>query len=150
MIVPRQGSTFKMHRSAVYPQPRHDTAGTRVVGQAGGMLLTRTALVSGLAGGLSQALSPWRKPFAVHDPGKIIMDLAISLALGGDCLADIGLLRAEPAVYGRVASDPTVSRLIGTLAEDAPRALRAIAAARAEARSRAGRWSSSLRADRHW
>ncbi len=79
-------------------------------GQAGGMLLTRAALVSGLAAGLSGVLSPWRKPFAVHDPGKIIMDLAISLALGGDCLADVGLLRAEPAVYGRVASDPTVSR----------------------------------------
>ena len=74
------------------------------------MLLTRAALVSGLAAGLSGVLSPWRKPSAVHDPGKIIMDLAISLALGGDCLADVGLLRAEPAVYGRVASDPTVSR----------------------------------------
>ena len=105
-----------MHRSAVYPQPRHDTGGTRVVGQAGGMLLTRTALVSGLAGGLSRALSPWRKPFAVHDPGKIVMDLAISLALGGDCLADVGLLRAEPAVH-MAGSRPTrtVSRLIGTL-----------------------------------
>jgi len=100
------------------------------------MLLTRAALVSGLAGGLSRVLSPWRKPFVVHDPGKIIMDLAISLALGGDCLADIALLRAEPAVYSRFASDPTVSRLIGTLAADAPKALQAIAAARADARAR--------------
>ncbi len=128
-----------MKRTAVYPQPHHDTDGTRVVGQAGGMLLTRTALVSGLAAGLSGALLPWRKPLAVHDPGKIVCDLAISLALGGDCLADAAVLRAEPAVYGRVASDPTISRLITTLAGDAPNVLKAIDAARAEARAQVWR-----------
>lgn len=31
------------------------------------------------------------------------------LLLGGDCLADVGMLRAEPAVFGPVASDPTPS-----------------------------------------
>ncbi|MGB2765546.1 MAG: transposase, partial [Propionicimonas sp.] len=122
-----------MKRTGVYPQPHHDTAGTRVVGQAGGMLLTRTAVVTGLATGLSRALARWRKPLATHDPGKIVCDLAISLALGGDCLADVGLLRGEPAVYGRVASDPTISRLISLLAGDAPAALKAIDTARAEA-----------------
>ena len=100
------------------------------------MLLTRTALVSGLAAGLSRALSRWRKPLAIHDPGKIVTDLAITLALSGDCLADAALLRAEAAVYGRVASDPTISRLVSTLAADAPQALKAINTARAEARAR--------------
>ena len=47
------------------------------------------------------------------------------------------LLRAEPGVYGRVASDPTVSRTVDRLANNATAALRAIAAARAAARSRA-------------
>jgi len=126
-------------RTVVYPQPRHDTGGTRVVGQAGGMLLTRTAIVSGLVEGLSAALRRWRKPFAIHDPGKIVSDLAITLALGGDCLADVALLRGEPTVYGRVASDPTVSRLISLLASDAPAALAAINQARAAARARAWR-----------
>lgn len=126
-----------MKRTVVYPQPRHDTAGTRVVGHAGGMLLTRTAVVTGLARGLSRALSPWRKRLAVHDPGKIVSDLAIMLALGGDCLADVALLRGEPAVYGPVASDPTVSRLISTLAADAPTVLKAIDTARADARAQA-------------
>ena len=128
-----------MKRTGVYPQPHHDTDGTRVVGQAGGMLLTRTALVSGLAEGLSRALAGWRKPLAIHDPGKILCDLAISLALGGDCLADVGQLRAEPAVYGRVASDPTISRLIATLAHDAAAALKAIDRARAQARAQVWR-----------
>ena len=74
---------------------------------------------------------------AVHDPGKVIADLAVTLALGGDCLADIAALRAEPALFGPVASDPVVSRLVSRLAADAPRALKAIRAARAAARERA-------------
>ncbi|MFZ1283131.1 MAG: IS1380 family transposase [Propionicimonas sp.] len=126
-----------MKRTAAYPQPRHDAGGTRVVGQAGGMLLTKTAVVTGLTRGLSTALAPWRKPFATHDPGKIVSDLAITLAVGGDCLADVALLRSEPAVYGKVASDPTISRLIGLLAADAPHVLKAIDTARAGARARA-------------
>ena len=71
-----------------------------------------------------------------HDPGKIVLDLAVALALGGDCLADIGVLRAEPAVFGG-RLDPTVSRLISALAADAPKAVAAIAAARAAARTTA-------------
>ena len=61
----------------------------------------------------------------------------MALALGGDCLADIAVLRAEPELAGPVASDPVVSRLISALAADAPRALRAIRKARAVARERA-------------
>jgi hypothetical protein len=73
----------------------------------------------------------------VHDPGKIITDLAVTLALGGDCLADIAVLRADPGLAGPVASDPVVSRLVTALAADAPRALKAICKARAAARERA-------------
>ncbi len=58
------------------------------------------------------------------------------VTLGGDCLADVGMLRAEPAVFGPVASDPTVSRLIDTLAAGGQRALTAIRAARADVRER--------------
>lgn len=64
------------------------------------------------------------------------MDLALAVALGGDCLADITLLRSEPAVFGPVASDPTVSRLIDTLATSGEKALTAIRAARSEVRRR--------------
>jgi hypothetical protein len=101
-----------------------------VVSQAGGVLLTETVRVVGLDRALSAALAPWRRPLAVHNPAKIVLDLAVTLALGGDCLADIALLRAEPGVYGLVASDPTVSRTIERLAQDAPRALAVIHAAR--------------------
>jgi hypothetical protein len=122
-------------RSRFYPRVRVDTSNVPAVGQAGGVLLTDTVAAAGLDAALSAALAPWRKPLAVHDPGKVVLDLALTLALGGDCLADIALLRAEPGVNGRVASDPTVSRTIDALAADAPAALKAIDTARATARA---------------
>ncbi len=73
----------------------------------------------------------------MHDPGKVILDLTVTLALGGDALSDIATLRAEPGVYGLVASDPTVSRTIQALAQDADRVLAAIDMARQEARTTA-------------
>jgi hypothetical protein len=71
----------------------------------------------------------------VHDPAKILLDLAITLALGGDSAADIALLRAQPELFGLVASDPTVSRAIDTLAHTDTLVLTAIRAARAAARA---------------
>jgi hypothetical protein len=111
--------------------------GQGLVSQAGALLLAEAARVTGLGEALTAGLARWRAPRAVHDPGKIIADLVMTLALGGDCLADIAVLRAEPDLAGPVASDPVVSRLVTTLAADAPRALRAIRKARAAARERA-------------
>jgi hypothetical protein len=111
--------------------------GRGLVSQAGAVLLWETMRVTGLGQGLAGSLARWRAPRAVHDPGKMVADLAAAVALGGDCLADIAVLREQPALAGPVASDPVVSRLVAALAGDAPRALRAIRAARAAARERA-------------
>jgi hypothetical protein len=111
--------------------------GRGLVSQAGAVLLWETMRVTGLGRGLSQGLARWRAPRAVHDPGKIVADLAAAVALGGDCLADIAVLREQPELAGPVASDPVVSRLVSALAGDLPRALKAIRAARAAGRERA-------------
>jgi hypothetical protein len=58
----------------------------------------------------------------------------MTLALGGDCLADVAVLRGQPQLAGAVASDPVVSWLIAALAAEGPAALRAIRRARAAAR----------------
>ncbi|SDJ25538.1 MULTISPECIES: IS1380 family transposase [Nocardiaceae] len=120
-----------------YPSLKIEVGGSPVVSQAGAGLLLRTVEKTGLSRGLSERLSPWRSSGAVHDPGKVVCDLAVMLALGGDCVSDLALLRAEPCVFGAVASDPTVSRLITVLAGDSRKALAAIASARAQARARA-------------
>ena len=124
-----------------YPASTVDGTGSSVVPHAGSTVLLRTAQTVGLTTALSEALAPWRRPLARHDPGKIVLDLAMSLAIGGDCLADLAQLRAAPEVFGSVASDPTVSRLVDALAADSSAALAAINTARATARATA--WSLS-------
>lgn len=121
-------------RIGSYPRVRIEGGGRAVVSQAGGVLLVETVRKTGLDTAISAALAPWRRPRAVHDPGKILLDVALAVALGGDCLADVAMLRAEPAVFGPVASDPTVSRLIDKLAAGGPKTLTAIRSARAEVR----------------
>jgi hypothetical protein len=111
--------------------------GSGIVSQAGALLLTQVLQVTGLGRQLSAGLERWRAPRAIHDPGKMVADLAVALALGGDCLADVAVLRAQPQLFGPVASDPVISRLVSQLAGDAPQALKAIRAARAAARERA-------------
>jgi Transposase DDE domain group 1 len=110
--------------------------GESLVSHAGGVLLVETARRSGLSEQLRRLLGRWRLPLAIHDPGKIVTDLAIAVALGGDAACDVAVLRAQPGVFGPVASDPTVSRLITRLAVDADDVLTAISAARAGARER--------------
>jgi hypothetical protein len=91
-------------RSGFYPHPVIDTAASNVVSQAGAVLLTETARTVGLDHALSVALAPWRPSNAVHDPAKVLLDLAVTLAVGGDCLADIAVLRAEPCGVPEVGS----------------------------------------------
>jgi len=79
--------------TGLYPRLKVDTTASGAVGQAGGVLLTKTIALTGIGRELSAALTPWRKRLAIHDPAKVITDLAVTLALGGDCLADIALLR---------------------------------------------------------
>src|SRR3954447_11694496 len=110
-----------------------DPARESLVSSSGGVLLRQTIELCGLGRSLSAALSPWRSPRSAHDPGKVLLDVATAVALGGDCLADVAVIRAQPEVFGPVASDPTVSRLVGTLAGDVDAALAAIRSARAEA-----------------
>ena len=122
-------------RSGRYPRLAVDGQGSRVVSERRRGAADRAPRrPSGWTPRLGTAVAPWRRPLARHDPGKVLLDLAVSLAMGGDCLADVGAAARAPEVFGPVASDPTVSRLIDTLAADAPAALAAIAAARAAAR----------------
>ncbi len=96
-------------RSGRYPRLTVDEHGSSVVSNAGVVLL-RTAEAVGLDAILSRAVAPWRRPLARHDPGKIPLDLAVSLAVGGDCLADLAQLRMAPEVFAR---SPPIRRCRG-------------------------------------
>lgn len=90
------------------------------------MLLVETVRKAGQDSAISAVLAPWRKQRTENDPDKILLDVVLADALGGDCLADVAILRADSAVLGPVASDPTVSPLIKTLTGNGKGALTAI------------------------
>jgi Transposase DDE domain group 1 len=106
-----------------------------LISSSGAVLVRESIRVAGLGRGLSAALAPWRSDRARHDPGKVLLDVAIAVALGGDCLADVAAVRAQPGLFGQVASDPTVSRLFTALGSDVDAAVTAIRGARADARA---------------
>lgn len=106
-----------------------------LISSSGALLIREAIRAAGLDRRLSAALSPWRSERAVHDPGKVLLDVATAVALGGDCLADLAAVRAQPAVFGPVASDPTVSRLFSALAVDVETTVAVIREARALARA---------------
>jgi hypothetical protein len=112
-----------------------DPARESLISSSGALLLKETSRATGLGRGLSEALSPWRSARASHDPGKVLLDVATAVALGGDCLADVAALRAQPELFDTVASDPTVSRVFAALAADVDAAVAAIRAVRADARA---------------
>ena len=120
-----------------YPRPRVDVAEVPALAHAGAVLLTDTIHATGLAASLREALDSWTKPLAEHHSSKVLLDLALTLAIGGEHASDADLLRCEPDLFGDVASAPTISRMLTTLAEDAPAVIEAISNARRAARERA-------------
>jgi hypothetical protein len=129
-----------VNNAARHPKITVSAGGQGLMSQAGMLLLAEALRVTGLCQGLAGGLARWWAPRAVHDPGKIVTDLVVALALGGECLAAIPVLHAQPELAGPVASGPVVSWLFSALAADLPKALRAIRKARALPVSAPGRW----------
>src|SRR3954467_3595875 len=92
------------------------------------------ALGGALAGTLGGALAETRERRSVHDPGRVLCDLAVMLADGGRCVSDLVALAAQPALFGDVASVSTARRVLLSIGE---LELDRVRAARAEARARA-------------
>jgi hypothetical protein len=95
--------------------------------------LAQIADKSGLTAALSVRLGGLKQRRCGHDPGRVLRDLAVMLADGGDCLADLGAVRDQQALFGAVASDSTAFRVIDAVASTAG-LLDALAAAHAKAR----------------
>lgn len=104
--------------------------GVGVVAHAGSVATRLLADRTGLTAELSKAMS--RRNFTPgHDRGRVLADVAVMLADGGEAIADIDVLRHQAGVLGPVASPPTVWR---TLDEVNAARLKKIAAARARTR----------------
>jgi len=121
--------------NATTPLPRVEVSakGPDLTSRAGTALLSGLCDTLGLTQGLTTALRVHSRKVR-HEPGRVVRDLAVLLADGGDCLCDLGALRDQEVLFGPVASDATAYRCLERLDEAA---LAGIRTARAAARTRA-------------
>src|SRR3982751_6849781 len=120
-------------QSTVWSKDLRVTAdGMGVVSHVGAALLRILADRTGLTAGLSGVLAR-RGWWPVHDRGRVVVDLAVMIADGGEAICDIDVLRHQDEVFGAVASPATCWR---ALDEIGPAQLRRIGMARAKVRSR--------------
>ena len=109
--------------------------GEGLVSHAGSALLAQVADKVGLTRALSLRLAAIKQRRRGHDPGRVVRDLAVMLADGGECVSDLGGVRDQKALFGKVASDSTAFRVIDRIASD-PALLEAVRAAHARTRER--------------
>lgn len=132
MKVQRDGRSFTVDVTA---------DGEGLVSHAGSALLAGVADKTGLTTALSAGLAGTRRRRGGHDPGRVIRDLAVMLADGGEALCDLRAVRDQSPLFGEVASDSTAYRAIEKIAVK-PDLLESLRGAHAKARARA--WSLGL------
>jgi hypothetical protein len=106
-----------------------------LVSHAGTALLGQVADKLGLTRALSTGLAGVKQRRRGHDPGRVICDLAVMLADGGECVSDLGAVREQEVLFGAVASDSTAFRTVAKIAST-PGMLAALRSAHASARAR--------------
>ena len=106
--------------------------GEGLVSHAGVALLVELADRVGLTGALSDALALTRERRSAHDPGRVLRDVAVMLADGGDCVTDMDAYRGQERLFGARASETTTHRVLKSVGEQL---LGEIRAARAQARA---------------
>lgn len=86
-----------------------------VVSHAGSRLLADAADRTTLTGQLGGALAVLRRPRARHDPGRVLVDMAVAVADGATTISDVAVLADQAELFGSVASDSTCWRLLSRL-----------------------------------
>jgi hypothetical protein len=109
--------------------------GAGLVSHAGSALVAQVADKVGLTAALSVRLAGLKQRRRGHDPGRVIRDLAVMLADGGECVSDLGAVREQEVLFGGVASDSTAFRMVDRIAST-PGLLDAVRQAHARARAR--------------
>jgi hypothetical protein len=86
--------------------------GRNLISHAGTALLSELADRSGLTRAMSVAMGECGISWHTHDPGVVLTHLAVAIADGADCLADLAALREQQELFGPVASIPTAWRAL--------------------------------------
>jgi Transposase DDE domain group 1 len=113
-----------------------------LVSHAGAALLVELADRVGVTAGLSDALATTRERRSAHDPGRVLRDVAVMLADGGDCVTDMAAYEGQERLFGAMASETTTHRVLKSIDEQL---LDRVREARAAARVRV--WDAGARPD---
>ena len=124
---------MKVHRSRSVRRAKVIPDGKNLVSHAGAALLAELADRTGLTDAMSGAMEDCGISWHTHDPGVVLTHLAVAIADGADCLADIAALKEQEDLFGPVASVATAWRAVHATAVFE---LRAIPLALAQARAR--------------
>jgi hypothetical protein len=108
--------------------------GTGVVSHVGTVLLSELADRFGLSAAYGEAMHATRRRSGGHDPGRVLVDLAVALADGAQTITDLRTLSDQELLHGPVASTATAWRVLKSVD---PALLGALRRARAVARERA-------------
>src|SRR3954464_12951117 len=133
-VAAHQEGTCRVQRIAAYPKVEVSADGTGVVSHVGSRWLAEVAAAAGLPEAFDDAAGGRRRRCSAHAPGRVLTDLAVLLADGGQSITDLAVLRHQPHLFGPVASTPTAWRVLDS-ADDT--ALAGLRRARAHARERA-------------
>lgn len=114
--------------------------GDQVVAHVGLHALGTLADRLGIGASLSTRIPASSSRLASHDRGKVLVQTMLMLAGGGEACSDIERLRAQPTLFGAVASDSTLYRTVRSI--DAS-ALTGLWAAMSDARGEVWRRSSA-------
>lgn len=99
-----------MNPTSTRPKITVTADGAGVVSHVGSRLLADVADRTTLTGELCEALAALAEPRAHHDPGRVLVDLAVAVADGARTISDIAVLGDQAALFGAVASDSTCWR----------------------------------------
>ena len=111
-ISTKEEGSLQVNRSRSVRRVAVTTDGQNLVSHAGTALLAELADRSGLTKAMSLAMTDCGISWHTHDPGVVLTHLAIAIADGADCLADMAALREQCELFGPVASVPTAWRSV--------------------------------------
>jgi len=89
--------------------------GAGVVSHVGSRLLADVAAAAGVPEAFDDAAGRRRQRRSAHSPGRVLTDLAVLLADGGETITDLAVLRHQSELFGPVASTATAWRVLDSI-----------------------------------
>lgn len=100
-----------MQATTIRPKITVTADGQGVASHVGFRLLAGLGAMTGLDQAFADAVCGGRQRRSAYDPGRVLADLAVLLADGGETISDLGVLRDQPDVFGQVASTATAQTM---------------------------------------